>query len=225
MNALAKKEREQILKLFSDSYKLRFSEIEREVRIRSNMVAYHLEQMQEQGLLQKSGTTYALTRRGEGYLPVISHIGTQELSPLPVILIAPVKHGKVLLIQRKKRPYKDHLALIGGKMRFDETLQLACERKLREHNIKGKMIACNAIAQEHIDEDGETKHCFMLFFVTALCEKNSGDWYTPKQMAKLKIIPSDLWLVQNRLKKKVDVLQFRVHEKAGALSSFRILDR
>ena len=52
-SGLAKKEREEIFKLFTENRRLKFSEIEKNIKIRSNMVSYHLEQMQKEGLLQR----------------------------------------------------------------------------------------------------------------------------------------------------------------------------
>src|SRR5512142_3346594 len=126
--------REQVFALFVDMYKLKFSDIEKKLKTRSNKLAYHLEQLQKQGLLQKQGAFYSLTREGERHLPNVE----KQRTPLPVILVAPVKQGKVLLVQRSKRPYKDYWGLPGGRMLAHETIPQACERKLAEHKIKGK---------------------------------------------------------------------------------------
>src|SRR3989344_4548198 len=92
---LAKKEREDIFKLFLDKHKLKFSEIEKKLQLRSNMIAYHIEQMQRDGLLHKQGDSYALTREGEKFIPLFSHVTGMELGPVPVILIAVVRRDKI----------------------------------------------------------------------------------------------------------------------------------
>jgi ADP-ribose pyrophosphatase YjhB (NUDIX family)/predicted transcriptional regulator len=225
MISLSKQEREQIFSLFLHSYKLKFSEIERAVKIRSNMIAYHLEQLQKEGILLKQNSTYSLTPKGEKYLPIINQVKGEQLSPLPVILIAPVRNGKVLLIQRAKRPYKDWWALIGGKINFGETLQEACMRKTLElTGAKSSMLALNALADEQVEEEG-TKHHFLLHFVTAelVTAPKHGTWHSIRELDKLQIIPSDKWLLQKKLKSKVRMQHIRLQEKHGQITVLKIV--
>ena len=92
--SLVKEERARIFKLFLNNQKLKFSEIEKETGIRSNMVSYHIEKMQEENLLEKRGEYYYLTKNAEKYIPIFSNIVGEELSPLPVILVALVNKNK-----------------------------------------------------------------------------------------------------------------------------------
>ena len=63
--SLAKKEREQIFSLFVDKRSLKFSQIEKSIKIRSNLVAYHLDRMRKEGLLKKDGEQYSLTPKSK----------------------------------------------------------------------------------------------------------------------------------------------------------------
>jgi ADP-ribose pyrophosphatase YjhB (NUDIX family) len=221
-SSLAKKEREQIFTLFLDKYKLKFSDIEKKLSLRSNMVAYHIEQMQKEGLLQKQGIFYSLTREGEQFIPHFSQVSGRTLMPMPVILVAPVKGGKVLLVKRNKRPYKDYWGLPGGKMLFAETFADACDRQLREHSIVGKFLSLNAIVQERVEEKNTFKHSFLLFFVKAQVKSSEGRWFTKAELKREKIIPSDKWLLEHKLSAKVDVKSVVMQEEDGELSAFRI---
>jgi ADP-ribose pyrophosphatase YjhB (NUDIX family) len=217
MNTLIKKEREQIFGLFQDQYELKFSHIEQQIKIRSNMVAYHLDQMVKDGLLQKRGTAYSLSAQGEQYLPHFAHLTRQELGPLPVMLIAPIKNGKVFLIQRKKRPYQGYWGMIGGKMRFGESFEECCERKLFvEGELDGKFDSLCAIANERVQVDAQTKHSFLLLFAKAKVKSvksPSGKWFNLKNLEKVNLIPSDRWLLEEKLGEKISHSEFLMQER------------
>lgn len=231
--SLVKKEREQIFKLFLDKNKLKFSEIEKEIGIRSNMVSYHLEKMQKEKLLEKRGEHYFLTKNAEKYLPIFSNLIGKELSPLPVILVALVNKDKILLIKRNRRPYKNYWSLIGGKMLLEEDFEKASLRQVKEKSdIDCKYISLNSVLHERVKGEGIIKHSFILFFTKTKTnddefkESLHGElkWFNIKDIGKKeKIIPSDLWLIKNKLKSKVDVVNATMSENKGNLSRFKIL--
>ena len=67
-----KKEREEIFRLFLNCDRLKFSDIEKALKIRSNMVSYHIEQMQKEKLLEKKGEYYFLTAGADKYSDIFS---------------------------------------------------------------------------------------------------------------------------------------------------------
>lgn len=229
---LVKKEREQIFKLFTDHTKLKFNEIEKALKIRSNMVSYHLEKMQEDSLIKKKEKYYYLTKSAERYLPIIPYITGEKMGPLPVILIALVNKDKILLIKRKNRPYKDYWALIGGKMHLEESFEKASIRQVREKtSLDAKFTSINSVLHERVKDKDIVKHSFILFFTrlttkeSEFKESNQGKlkWFKINEVEKERIIPSDLWLIKNKLKSKIDVKSAHMLEKQEELSSFRIL--
>jgi ADP-ribose pyrophosphatase YjhB (NUDIX family) len=243
MKSLAKKEREAIFQLFLDKYRLRFSEIEKclndetRLSIRSNMVAYHLEQMRKEGLLEKQGEHYALTKEAERYIPVFSHITGKNLSPLPVVLVAPVRNSKVFLIKREKRPYKGYWSLIGGKMLHAESFDDACARLLREKaGLAATKPRLNAIAHERVEDGGKVKHSFLLFFMRTSVKpdarpargtKRTQDaakegWFSVRELKAMKVIHSDRWLIEHKLGTDIAVQHVLMQENDGELSSFRV---
>jgi ADP-ribose pyrophosphatase YjhB (NUDIX family) len=205
-------EREKIFSLFLDSYKLKFNEIEKKLKTRSNKLAYHLEQMQKEGLLQKQGEYYSLTREGEIHIPNFE----KDKTPLPVILVAPMHRGKVLLVKRPQRPYKDYWGFPGGRMLAHETVKEACERKLREANIQGSYESLNAIAHEFV-KDEDFKHSFLLFFTKAKVKSSEGNWFSLKKLPE-RMIPSDKWLIKNKLNARTKMPSFTIHDRDGELS-------
>ena len=230
---LVKKEREQIFKLFLENDKLKFNKIEKALKIRSNMVSYHLEKMQEEGLVEKKGFYYYLTKKAERYLPIIPHIIGKELSPLPAVLVALVNNDKILLIKRRIRPYKDYWSLIGGKMLLEESFKEASKRLIKQKTgINAEFESINSVLHERVEGDEIIKHSFILFFTkmrtkeAKFKESEYGElkWFNISEVDKEKIIPSDLWLIKNKLNAKIDVKSAHMSENQGELESFEFID-
>lgn len=228
---LTKKEREEIFRLFLNKAKLKFSEIEKALKIRSNKVSYHLEQMQREGLLYKKDNYYFLTKTAERYIPVFQHITGEELSPLPVNLVAVTNKNKILLIKRNKRPYKSYWSLIGGKMRFEEVFADSSLRLAKEKTgLQSKFVSVNSVMHELVEGDGILKHNFILFFTKVKAEQNSFKetehgqlkWFNIKDLKKEKIIPSDLWLIQNKLNSILEMKKVNMSESQGRLCAFKL---
>lgn len=228
---LEKKEREIIFKLFLENAKLRFNAIEKALKIRSNMVSYHLERMQHEGLVNKEGEYYCLTRKAETYLPIIQHVVGEELSPLPVVLVALMNKDEILLIKRNRRPYKNYWGLIGGKMLLEESFKETGVRLVKEKSsLNAKFVSINSILHERVKGDSVIKHCFILFFTKMIVKETNFKesmhgrlkWFKIKDIGKEKIIPSDLWLIKNNLNSRTDIKNAYITEDEGELSSFRI---
>lgn len=232
IGVLVKKEREEIFALFLNNTKLKFNEIEKQIKIRSNMVSYHLEKMQKEGILEKKEEYYYLTKKSERYIPIFSNIIGQEMSPLPVVLVAIVNKGKILMIKRSRRPYKDYWSLIGGKMTLEENFEQASLRQVKQKTkLEGKYVSINSVMHERVEGDDMIKHSFILFFTkvsttqTELKKSEFGElkWVNISKVDKENIIPSDLWLIKNKLNSKISVKDAYMHEKDGELTSFKVL--
>lgn len=228
---LTKKEREQIFSLFLNNTKLKFSEIEKSLKIRSNKVSYHLEQMQREGLLYKRDNYYLLTKTAERYIPIFQHITGEQLSPLPVNLVAITHKDKLLLIKRNKRPYKDYWSLIGGKMRFEETFADSSLRLVKiKTGLNGKFVSVNSVMHELVKGEGILKHNFILFFTKVNAKDNKFretehgklKWFNVNDLKKEKIIPSDLWLIQNKLNSILEMKKVNMSESQGRLCTFKL---
>ena len=75
---------EKILKEFLYNNELKFSDIEKALKIRSNKLAYHLKNLTKKGILKKQNETYKLSETAEELIPYLS----EKQSSLAVILIA-----------------------------------------------------------------------------------------------------------------------------------------
>src|SRR5574341_301855 len=123
----------KIFELFVRSKRLRFSDIEKAVGIKSNTLTYHLNSMVKEGMLQKEDDEYMLSTHGEKLLPFFAHI-TQKITGgcLPVVLAAIVKDNQILLLKRKRRPYQGYWGMPGGKLHLEESIQESAIREVKE---------------------------------------------------------------------------------------------
>jgi len=229
MKGLEKKEREDIFKLFLTNDKFRFNEIEKRLKLRSNLVSYHLERMQKEGLLEKRDDYYFLTKEAEKYIPTFQ----KKLNPLPIVLVALMNEDKILLMKRNKRPYKNYWGLIGGKMLLEESFTGASKRLVREKSlIEIDNVTVNSVLHERVLGDEIIKHSFILFFTKANTDNinfkktESGElrWFSLQDLENESIIPSDLYLIKNKLNSSIDCESALMYEKDGELLAFRFLD-
>jgi len=227
MIVINKKERDQIFRLFQTNQKLRFNEIERHLGIRSNMVSYHLDKMLHLGVIKKEDGYYYLTDDYEQMIPLYSN----SPFPVPVILVAVEHNNKLLLLKRKKRPYKDYWAMIGGKIQLEEDLKDASLRIIKQKaNIDGSFISFNSIVQERVQSDDKIKHNFFLFFTKVKTDSDFvrsseyGElkWFSKDELDKIKIVQSDLWLLKNKYDSKTNINKVLLREENEELTSFVI---
>jgi ADP-ribose pyrophosphatase YjhB (NUDIX family) len=228
--SLGKEEREKVFQMFLKNRKLKFSEIEKGVGIRSNHLSYHLEQMQKDGIVRKEGQTYTLTENAEQLLPFFNQMTGKEVGVLPVVLVA-IKHkGKICLLKREKRPYKGYWGLIGGKLKLHESIPEAALREAKEETgLECEFEGINAVVHERVNEEGIMKHAFLFVLTTVkpksdkLWESEEGKvaWFDPKKLDKNTIIPSDLWMIQNHLLKS-SLPHIVLEQKGEKLTGFRV---
>ena len=157
----------KILDLFLFSHKLKFNEIEKLVKIRSNKLAYHLKSLVKKSILKKDGEYYSLSDASEYLIPYLS----EKKAPLPVVLILIGDSKKCFLYMRKKRPHFGKLSLPGGRLILGESISQAVERIMREKfNTSAKMGKINSLSFEHVKRGGKIVHSFILFFVSAIAK-------------------------------------------------------
>jgi len=201
-SSLKKKERLGIFRLFLKQKKLTFTAIEKKIGIRSNMIAYHLQCMQQDSILDKKGSTYALTAAAERLIPYFQ----QELSPLPVILVMVRRKDNILLLKRTKRPYANYWGFIGGRIQLQETISQAAIRLVSEKGgIQTRFKKTHAILHEHTQSNSTIKHSFFLILTstTVIQQKTNysthGDlqWFSIHSLPQ-EMIPSDRWFIENK---------------------------
>jgi len=189
-----------ILKLFQYSEKLRFSDIEKALKVRSNKLSYHIKNLTKKGILSKEGDYYRLSKSSEYMIPYLS----EKESYLPVILILIGDNKKAFLYLRKKRPYRNLLSLPGGRILMGESLEASSKRIMKEKfNTNVKFQKLNSISFEHVKKSGKILHSFILFFVTVTT--NDKIRLTDAEENKDKIISSDFKLITEDFNKEFKV--------------------
>ena len=192
---------EKILSAFLYNKKLKFSEIEKSVKTRSNKLAYHIKKLENQGILIKEKEFYSLSEFAQKIIPYLS----SKQSALPVILIAIKEKEKVFLIKRKKRPFLDKLSLPGGRLLVGEEISDSVKRIMKEKfSINAKFSKINSVSLEHTIKNKKKIHSFLLIFVTATT-KDKINYLT---LNKKEMITSDYELIKNNLNKEIKINTF-----------------
>jgi ADP-ribose pyrophosphatase YjhB (NUDIX family) len=189
----------KILDLFLFNHKLKFSEIEKSLNVRSNKLNYHLQNLVKKGILSKEGSNYSLTEASEYLIPYLS----EKKSALPVILIHIGNNKKALLYKRNKRPYKDMLSLPGGRLVLGESIKEGVKRIMKEkYNLNARLSKIHSISLEHVNKSGKTIHSFLLIFVSANSKEVK---LIDIDKNKKNTIKSDFYLIKNHLNKEIKI--------------------
>jgi len=189
----------EILPLFQYHQKLKFSDIGRALKVRSNKLAYHLNNLTKNGLLRKVGKDYALTESSEYLVPYLS----KKNYMLCILLIHLGDKKKVYLYKRNKRPFKDFLSLPGGRILIGENLCQATERLMKRYNINAKLKSINSVSIEQVKKQNQIIHSFLLIFVSATTKEKIE--LTNLKKNKSKIITSDYKLIKEDLNKSINI--------------------
>jgi len=220
----------KIFELFLRSKRLRFSNIEKALSIKTNVLAYHLNSMIKEGMLLKDGDDYLLTTHGEKLLPFFAHI-TQQLTGgcLPVVLAAIVKNNKILLLKRKNRPYKGYWGMPGGKLHLEESIEECTVREVKEETgLDCTFSHIAAIVHERVKESDTYTHAFLLFFAVVktktdkIKESDEGkiEWFPLKSLQPGRIIPSNYQMIKNHLKEIAHINCVIIEEKEEKIIKF-----
>lgn len=189
-----------ILQLFLLNNKLKFNEIEKTLKTRSNKLNYHLKKLVSKKIIEKEKEFYKLTDTSEYLIPYIS-----EKNPyLPVILILIGNKKQAFLYEREKRPYQKKLSLPGGRILSGESISNSVKRIMKEkHNINAKLQKINSISLEHLIKNKKIIHSFILIFVTA----KTKDKIQLKKIEenKEKMIQSDYKIIKEDYNKKINI--------------------
>ncbi|HUS49979.1 MAG TPA: NUDIX domain-containing protein [Candidatus Paceibacterota bacterium] len=194
------KTEEKILKLFAFNHKLKFNEIEKSIKERSNKIAYHLKQLIKKRVIKKESTDYMLSDNSEYLIPYLS----EKSSILPVILVHLGNKKSCFLYKRTKRPYKNLLSLPGGRILIGESIKKAVLRIMKDKfNIKTRLKKINSISLEHIRKSNKIVNSFLLIFVTAETKDNLELINIEKN--KKQIIKSDYQLLKKFLNSETNI--------------------
>ena len=214
---LSDKERVKIFQVLSENKYLSFNQIVKLTNIRSNKLSYQIKVMSEKNFLNLNEGKYSLSLEAQRLIPYFSQIFKKEVGVLPVVLGIVRNEDKILLIKRKKMPYKDHWGLIGGKQIGGETIAETIEREVHEESkLKAKFSKCNSVVYERLRENGRFKHSFLLLITTLqaesteVMEQDEGQvkWFNYDDVINHrieKLIPSDVHFLKTYAHQEMDI--------------------
>ena len=227
---LDSKERMEIFRVLSENKKLNFNKIAELTKMQSNKLSYQLNLMKENDFVVNEDGQYSLSMKAQQLVPYFSQILKKEVGVLPVVL-GMVRNGdKILLIKRKKMPYKDYWSLIGGKQINGETIAETIEREvLEEAKVNAKFSNFNGVVYERLMENNEFKHSFVFIITTLNTEENQArqqdegevGWFNFDDVVNGKIenvIPSDIEFMKNYSGRKIDIEHIVMNESGEKLS-------
>jgi ADP-ribose pyrophosphatase YjhB (NUDIX family) len=220
----------KIFELFLRKKRLRFSDIEKAIGIKTNVLAYHLNTMIKENMLVKDDDEYMLSIHGEKLLPFFSHV-TQQITGgcLPVVLAAIVRKDKILMIKRTMRPYQGYWGMPGGKLHLEESIDECAVREVKEETgLDCTFSHIAAIVHERVKEKESYKHAFLLFFVVVkpktdkIKESEEGrlEWFPLKTLQPARIIPSDYQMIKKHLKEIAHINCVIMEEKEEKIIKF-----
>jgi len=190
----------KILELFLYNNKLKFSEIEKQSKIRSNKLSYYLKKLIKEKILEKQGEFYKLSETSETLIPYLSN----KKNVLSIILIHLGNNKKAFLYSKQKRPYQNKLSLPGGRILLGENLNNSVKRIMKEkHNINAKLKTIHSVSLEHLRKNKKIIHSYFLIFITASTKDKIR--FSDIEKNKSKIISSDYKLIKNNLNKKIKI--------------------
>jgi len=237
MKTLEKDERQKIFRLFSKNLSLKFNEVEKLSGIRSNELSYHLKKLIADGLITKKDDDYILTRKGETTAERIAHFTGKEVGHMVVVIIAVTKGDKILLLKRAKRPFKGYWGMIGGKTKFDESIPEAVKREVEEEakiKIDINSVKVKSVMLERVKTNQGISHGNILILTEAkplndidstIVNGQNIDWFKLSELKENKIILSDMWMIDNFIKKRseIKIPHIIMKEEDGELTSFEVL--
>ncbi len=191
---------DKIIKLFLFNKELKFSEIESLLKTRSNKLSYHIKNLISKGILEKKDNLYYLSRSSEALIPYLS----DKKSVIVTLLILIGDKNKAFLYERKKRPFKNYLALPGGRLMVGESIEVAAKRIMKEKfNLQIYSIKTKSISHEHVKQKRSLVHSFMPILVSVKT-KNKANLVNIEENKK-KIIKSDYQLLKNNSSSKIRI--------------------
>ncbi len=190
----------KIVSLFLTNNKLKFNQIEKMLRIRSNRLDYHLKKLIDKKIIEKGNDYYKLTENSEYLIPYAS----EKNAVLPVALILIGNNKRAFLYKRKKRPYENLLSLPGGRILLGESIGESVKRIMKDkHNLNAVLKNVNSISMEHIKKKGKTINSFLLILTTAKTKEKIDSIDIEKN--KKSIIESDYNLIKKDYNKTANI--------------------
>jgi ADP-ribose pyrophosphatase YjhB (NUDIX family) len=129
-----------------------------------------------------------------------------------------IENGRAVLIKRGKAPLLGEWSIPGGMLELGETLRQGAEREALEET--GLVVRANELLGvfDRVVPDSEGNIVYHYVLIDFLCERVSGDlcagadaadarWFTPEEIAKLRLAEDTAGVIQAGFAKAVERLK------------------
>lgn len=181
---------------------------------RSNRFAYHLKKLETEGMVEKTASGYSLTHQGKEYVAYMETETGKEWK-FPVMAVIPViideKKGKILMVERRKEPFRGYWGFHGGKLKFSQYLLECAQESLKEETGLTCNLELKGLFSSKTYNNNGLSYSHQLFIVTGTnprgkllkkSRKGLNKWIKRGEVEKLKILPNIPLLIKIALSKR-----------------------
>ncbi len=214
------------LTLFSDSKRIeilnflekkprKFVELKKLLGIESNLLAYNLNILIKENLIEKKDNYFSLTGGTKCIMPYIHKSNDASQFPLPCVAVIIRKkekgEDKILIRTKTTEPGIGRKIFVGGKINLGEDLFEACKRHVKEKvdiEVKDFKLIC---INNYVFKEQNTLSHFLVFFITTKPKTNKkpkDSKYYSKRGINGKLFPDNRFILENMLNnRKVKVIK------------------
>ncbi len=199
---LTNEKRRAILLELEDSPK-KFVVLKRATKFDSNFLAYNLNILIKEGLIEKKHPYYSLTDKAKYIVPYIPEYNDATKIPLPSVITILKKGNKVLVRKKQSEPDKGKSCFISTRLHLGESILDSAKRsvsKVAGVEIKNINIIC--VNNYTATNNGNIAH-YIVFFLTAepIGIPKEGKW---KNYASIReeMVPDNKFILKSMLKNR-----------------------
>ena len=183
--------------------KRKFVELKKLLGLESNLLAYNLNLLQKEGLLEKKGIYFQLSKKGKFAAAYAPEYTDASKIPLPCIVVIVKKGKKVLMKIKTTEPDKGKLSFISCKLKAGEDIHSLAKTAVKENlgiNVRNLKIIC--INNYKIRAGKELKANYLVFFLKAnpVEEPKKGKWINYETTEDI-LVPDNKFILKHMLNK------------------------
>lgn len=167
---------------------------------RSNKFAYHLKVLVKKELVKKTPKGYSLTTKGKQQVAYLERTtGEQWKFPIVAVIAVITEGEKVLVLQRKKEPFREYWGFHGGKLHATQNLLECAEQAIKEETGLTCDVELKGLLSTRTFQGDDLSYNHQLFVVQATnptgtllqeTKKGKNRWVTKSDIKDLETLPN-----------------------------------